>query len=131
MLAQCIAEELGEQYGDEILGVGVMGSVGLGEEGPYSDVDMLVLASHRGALDDSMREGIPVSYLWRTPSEAEEDISTPNDWLVGTLSGWWSLKILYDPTGALKRLAERARRTPPELLARSARMSLVGSLARL
>ncbi len=120
-----------KQYGEEILGVGVMGSVGLGEEGPHSDVDMLVLARHRGDLDDTVRDGIPVNFLWRTPSEAEEDISTPNDWLVGHLSGWRSLKILYDPTGGLERLAEKARRTSPELFAGSARVSLARSIGHL
>lgn len=130
-LAKRLADELVEQYGDEILGVGVMGSVGLGEEGRHSDVDLLVLARQRGSIKDTMRNGIPVSYTRRTPEEAEEDISTPNDWLVGRLSGWWSLKILYDPTGAFERLANRARRTPPEVFSRSARMSLLRSLGLL
>lgn len=126
-LAERIAKELVEQYGNEILGVGVMGTVGLGEEGPSSDVDMLVLAKHRGSVEDTMRDGIPVNYTWRTSSEAEEDISTPDDWFVGLLSGWRSLKILYDPTGAFKRLADRAQITPPELFSRSARVSLLRS----
>lgn len=120
-----------KQDGEEILGVGVMGSVGLGEEGPHSDVDVLVLARHRGDLDDTVRDGIPVNFLWRTPAEAEEDISTPNDWLVGLLSGWRTLKIFYDPTGAFERLAEKAREASPELFARSARMSLTRSLGLL
>lgn len=130
-LAKRLAEELVKKHGEEILGVGVMGSVGLGEEGPYSDVDLLVLAKHRGDLEDTMRDGIPVNYTWRTPAEAEEDISTPNDWLVGLLSGWRSLKILYDPQGAFERHAEKAREASPELFARSARVSLARSLGLL
>lgn len=126
-LAQRVAKELVAKHGRDVLAVGVMGSVALGEEGPFSDVDVIVLAKRAGSFEKSVRDGILISGLWQTLKEAETDVTEPSEAPIETLSGWWSLRVLYDPTGVLERLAARARGASAEFFRDSARMALLGA----
>lgn len=126
-LARRVAQDLLEERGDDILAVGIMGSVALGETSQFSDIDMIVITRRRDPEGWQQRivDGILVSGLQMTREEAERSVTTPNLDLPEILSGWRSVLPIHDPDGILARLKEEAGSVPMELFRKSSRLALL------
>jgi kanamycin nucleotidyltransferase len=104
--AEDIATRLRDHYGRQLLALGVYGSLGRGQDGPYSDIEMHCIL--RG-------EGIDTCFEWSTgPWKAEVDVYSPDeilyeaafvdgDWPI-THSAYAVVKPLYDPDHFFKKL---------------------------
>src|SRR3972149_2345855 len=121
-LAQTVTQGLRRQEGGNLVAVGVYGSVAAGRERPSSDLDLFVVVrKHRPRLRFHVREGVLVALNVRTREEARADAVTPRSSLPEALSGWRSMRPLYDPSGFLRALRTRALRTPASRFRESAR----------
>jgi len=105
-LAEEIASQLRDHFGSRLLALGVYGSLGRGQDGPYSDIEMHCIL--RG-------EGIDTSFEWSAgPWKAEVDVYSPDEILdeAATVDGDWSIthgayavvKPLYDPDHFFEKL---------------------------
>lgn len=109
-IAREISAELRQREGRNLLAVGVYGSVARGEDRPFSDVDLVMLVrTKRRRPRLFVRDGILVSLLQMTPQEARDEVHGSPWNLPEALSGWRSMRILYDRSGVLRRLKIRAR----------------------
>ncbi|NUM44154.1 MAG: nucleotidyltransferase [Anaerolineales bacterium] len=107
--AQQIAAQLQAHFGDELLALGVYGSLARGTDGPYSDIEMWCIL--RG-------EEIDYAYEWTPgPWKAEVDVRSldtiqheaadlDEDWAM-THGSFAHVLPLYDPEGIFPTLAER------------------------
>ncbi len=126
-IAKAIAAELLQREGRNLVGVGVYGSVARGEERAFSDVDLLaVLRKKRARPRMFVRGGVLVSLLQTTPREASAEVRGSPWNLPEALSGWRSMRILYDPQGILRRLRVRARHPTPSQFRRVVRRDFLG-----
>ena len=115
-------EDLRRQEGRNLIAVGVYGSVAAGRERASSDLDLFVVIRRpRSRLRFHVREGVLVALNVRTREEARADATRPRSSLPEALSGWRSMRPLYDPSGFLRALRTRALRTPASRFRESAR----------
>lgn len=125
-LAKRMAAELRRREGSNLVAAGVYGSVARGTERRYSDVDLLVVVKRkRPSLGIQMRDGILVTILQHTPSDARTEVLGSRADLNNALGGWRSLRPLYDPTRLLRTLRDRARRPAPTQFLLAARRALL------
>lgn len=107
-----IAQRLHEVYGDQILAIGVYGSVSRGTDGPFSDIEMLCVLKNADEL-------VEFSHEWSAgPWKAEVNVVSRDIILdnVAKLEGDWSLSYgpyfsqlkLYDPQGFFAELRQAA-----------------------
>lgn len=105
---ETIADLLRRHFGAQVLALGVYGSVGRGQDEPYSDIEMLCVL--RG-------EGIDTCYEWCEGDwKAEVDVRSPDvllteacavegDWSI-THGAYVHIKPLFDPTDFLVKLRQ-------------------------
>jgi kanamycin nucleotidyltransferase len=107
-LAQRVMQRAFALYGQDVLAVGVYGSTARGDDGPYSDLEMMVI----------VREGDGHTHEWTTgPWKAEVNIRTLADALESAayMDDDWPLAQgefvhvlpLYDSAGVFPRLRQR------------------------
>lgn len=93
-LARRVATELSDR--DDVRSVLIAGSVGRGEHTANSDVDLLVVVTADSVLTTSqrtVREGLLVEYIARTPDRFRERFDRPStSWLYAFLEA----EIVYD-----------------------------------
>ncbi|MFC4812449.1 ANT(4')-I family aminoglycoside nucleotidyltransferase [Paenibacillus sp. GCM10023250] len=127
-----LASRLHEVYGDQLLAVGVYGSVSRGTDSPFSDIEMF------GVLHDS-GEDVDLSYEWSAgPWKAEVDVRSASVLLASAarVEGRWPLThgpffsplSLYDPHGFFPRLREAAQSPRQEAFKRAIEEVLVGEM---
>ena len=110
-LAKTIAVDLQRREGRNLVAVGVYGSVARGEERHHSDVDLLVVVRRkRRRIQHGIHDGILVTVLQQTPAEARDEVTGSRPGMNDALGGWGSMRPLFDPSGLLRRLRDRARR---------------------
>ncbi len=66
-----------------------------------------------------------MTLLQMTPEEAHAAVAEPHENFPEVLSGWRSLRALYDPTGLLSRLRRKAFRPTSSLFQASARLAIL------
>lgn len=131
-LCHQIANRLHEVYKDEILAIGVYGSISRGTDGPYSDIEMFCVLTETG-------EAIEHCYEWVAgPWKAEVDVYSANVLLqkASTVGGRWplthgpffSVLSLYDPEHFFQTLKAAAESPEPEEFSRNIREVLVGEM---
>jgi kanamycin nucleotidyltransferase len=107
--AQHIAAQLQAHFGDELLALGLYGSLARGTDAPYSDIEMWCIL--RG-------EAIDYAYEWTPgPWKAEVDMRSPDtiEHEAAELDGDWAMTHgtfvhvlpLYDPEKRFPALAEK------------------------
>jgi kanamycin nucleotidyltransferase len=129
-LARQIAAQIHGHYRDNVLAIGVYGSLARGTDGPYSDIEMHCVV--RGS-------GVDVCHEWSAGAwKAEVDVYSEDvvlewaseldvDWPVthGACTNVWAL---YDPTGFFSRLRDATLSHPDEVLQRVIRDVIVGEI---
>lgn len=133
-LATCyeLANRLQEVYTDQIVAIGVYGSVSRGTDGPYSDIEMFCV------LKDSDEE-VDFSYEWSAgPWKAEVNVRSANVVLndAATVEGDWPLThgpffsplSLYDPDGFFPKLQKTAQSPTSEDFSNAISEVLVGEM---
>ena len=133
-LATCyeIADRLQEVYGEQIIAIGVYGSVSRGTDGPYSDIEMFCV------LKDADDE-VDFSYEWSSgPWKAEVNVRSASVVLndAATVEGDWPLThgpffsplSLYDPDGFFSKLKEAAHSPSSVDFSNSINEVLVGEM---
>lgn len=127
-LARRTAVILEGRLGRDLLATGVTGSVARGTDRRHSDVDLVFLVRRRVAWPRfQVREGSLVTFLQETREEAWGEVCGAHLGLPEALAGWRSMCPLYDPTGLLRRLIARARRTTPAQFRGAARLEILGA----
>jgi len=125
-LAKALANELRNEQGRNLVAVGVYGSVARGDERAHSDVDLLVIVRRKKAvIAHEVRDGVLITILQQTPSEAKAEVTAPHPGLNDALGGWRSMKPLYDPSGLLRRLMRAARGPSDAQFRGAARRALI------
>jgi len=129
-LAREIAAQVQRHYGDDVLAVGVYGSVARGTDGPYSDIEIHCVL--RGT-------GLDVCHEWSAgPWKAEVDVYSEDvilewasevdvDWSL-THGACTNVLPLYDPTDFFSRLREAALSQPDHVFQRVILDVIVGEL---
>ncbi len=125
-LATTLAGDLRHREGQNIVAVGVYGSVARGEERAHSDVDVLVVVRRkRAAIHHLVRDGVLITILQHTPREAAAEVTAPRPDMNDALGGWRSMRPLYDPSGLLRRLIRKARHPTGAQFREAARRALI------
>lgn len=97
-VVESVVGSLKRGYGKRLWGIAVFGSVALGEERKYSDIDLLVVISRGPKIEKRALYGRTlVSMHQLTRREAEAEVSEPDAALPEILSGWRNMKILFGP----------------------------------
>lgn len=123
-----VAGQLRRREGKNLVAVAVYGSVAQNEERRHSDIDMLVILRRPRAMPwAAVREGVLVTFLQLTPEEARAEVSGTNPNLPEALSGWRSIRPLYDPIGIVAGLRRRARRPTAAMFRRAARAAILAT----
>lgn len=124
-LAKRLAAQLRAHEGAKLVAVGVYGSVAYGNERTHSDVDLLVLVRRRTKRARARVRGrFLVTFNEMTPADAWGEVSGASPKLAEILSGWRTMRPLYDPTGLLRRCIARAGRVPRAQFRAAAREGL-------
>jgi kanamycin nucleotidyltransferase len=129
-LAQEIAAQIHQHYGEHVLALGLYGSLGRGTDGPYSDIEMHCVL--QGVTIDMAHE-------WSAgPWKAEVDVYDEETVLgmAAEVEGDWPLthgayvyvRPLYDPAGFFGRLRQAALNHPDEVFAAAMHELIVGEL---
>lgn len=125
-----IAARVRQVCGDNLLALGLYGSVARGTDGPYSDIEMLVVL--RSAGEDYVHE-------WCAgPWKAEVDFLSADVALreAARVEGRWPLthgawryiRPLHDPTGFFDKLRTAATSQPDEVFSAAMRELIVGDI---
>lgn len=129
-LAFKIADQIHDHYGDDVLAIGVYGSVARGMDGPYSDIEMHCVLRGRG---------VDTAHEWSVgPWKAEVDVYSEDvvlgraaevdvDWPI-THGAFAEVLALYDPTGFFSRLRVAALSQPEYVFQQTMRDVIVGEL---
>jgi kanamycin nucleotidyltransferase len=129
-LARHIVNQIQDRYRDDVLAIGVYGSLARGTDGPYSDIEIHCVV--RGS-------GVDVCHEWSAGAwKAEVDVYSEDvvlqwaseldvDWPVthGACTNVWAL---YDPTGFFSRLRDAALSHPDEVFQQVIRDVIVGEI---
>jgi len=129
-LARQIEAQIQGHYRDDVLAIGVYGSLARGTDGPYSDIEIHCVVRGRG---------VDVCHEWSTgPWKAEVDVYSEDvvlawaseldvDWPVthGACTNVWAL---YDPTGFFSRLRDAALSHPDGVFQQVIRDVIVGEI---
>ena len=125
-LAKAISTDLRRRERSNLVAVGLYGSVSRGEDRTHSDVDLLVVVRRkRAGIRHVVRDGILVTVLQETPQEARAEVTGTRPGLNDALGGWRSMQALYDPSGLLRDLTDRARRPTREQFREAAHQHLI------
>src|SRR5437870_2552341 len=124
-IAEVEADRLRKRLGRNLVGIGVFGSVGRGDDRTGSDIDLVVVAQSQVKIKSRVVSGIPVTFLPLTPEGAREEVYGSRKDLNVALGGWRSLKPLYDPTKFLARLRQRAFHPRPLQFRRASQKALL------
>lgn len=125
-LARRLSTRLQAREGANLVAVGVYGSVAYGNERTHSDVDLLVVVRRRTRRPRArIRSGFLVTFNEMTPQDAWDEVSGTSPKLAEILSGWRTMRPLYDPLGVVRRCIARAKRVPPSQFRRAAREGLL------
>lgn len=124
-IAEVEADRLRKRLGRNLVGIGVFGSVGRGDDRTGSDIDLVVVTQSQVKIKSRVVSGIPVTFLPLTPEGAREEVYGSRKDLNVALGGWRSLKPLYDPTKFLARLRQRAFHPRPLQFRRASQKALL------
>lgn len=130
-----IASRLHEVYGENILAIGVYGSISRGTDGPFSDIEMFCVLRESD-------ESVDFCYEWSAgPWKAEVDVCTADVLLktASTVEERWPLThgpyfsqlSLYDPEGFFPKLKEAAESPTQEDFRNAIHEVLVGDIYEL
>jgi len=127
-LVRSFANALVQRFGPAVAAVGIYGSVARGDEGPHSDVDVLVLSySPLFPPPSSHLVGETVVYVnTYLLADAERELREPVPAFPERLGGWLDILSIYDPHQQIPRLQGLARSVPPDLFRKSAELALLG-----
>jgi len=129
-LAREIAAQIQRHYGDQVLAIGVYGSVARGTDGPYSDIEMHCVL--RGS-------GVDICHEWSVgPWKAEVDVYSEDvilewasevdvDWSV-THGACTNVLLLYDPSDFFSRLRDVTFSRPEQVFQRVILDVIVGEI---
>jgi kanamycin nucleotidyltransferase len=128
-IAKKVSRHLREDFGENLLAVGLRGSVARGTAEKFSDVDLLVVLQK---LEETPRtykivDNTYCSLNFETWKSAISKLRKPHPELPETLGGFTRILGLYDPGGLLPRLAKKAGRVPINVFQESAELGLIHS----
>jgi kanamycin nucleotidyltransferase len=129
-LAERIAARLRQNYGENLLALGLYGSLARGSDGPFSDIEMHCVVAGTG---------VDTSFEWSAgPWKAEVDVYSPDALLAqaAAVDGDWSVTHgalvdvhpLYDPDGFFPRLRQVALTLPDALFHSRMEEVIVGEI---
>lgn len=128
-IAEKVSRRLRQNFGANLLAVGLRGSVARGTAEKFSDVDLLVVLQK---LEKTQRtyeitDNTYCSLNFETWKSATSKLCEPDPELPETLGGFTKILGVYDPSGKLPRLEEEARRVPRNVFRKSAELGLIHS----
>jgi kanamycin nucleotidyltransferase len=126
--AQEVCSKLLKSNPDEILAVGVLGSVARGEDKEHSDVDMQVLVKTGANIESHyfVLNGCYFSVGVKTEKQWVDELTKPLSGLCLTAGAFRNVLVLHDPTGAFKKLRAIAEELPDEAWKDAIREGLAG-----
>lgn len=95
-MAKAISKMILQKYGDEILLVGVYGSVARREDRDYSDIDMYVVTKNLTSQKYFAYKGVPFTIHFKTEKQVVETIKNVTSTWPAEVHQFLSPKILYD-----------------------------------
>ncbi len=125
-----IAARVRQVCGDQLLALGVYGSVARGTDGPYSDIEMLVVL--RSAGEDYVHEWCAgpwkaeVDFL-SADMALREAARVEGRWPL-THGAWLHIRPLHDPTGFFETLRQAVLSQPEEAFRAAIRELIVGDI---
>lgn len=140
-LAREIAAQFQRHYGDQVLAIGVYGSLARGMDGPYSDVEMHCVLRGGGIERCFEWTAGPFDELRAGSWKAEVDVYSEDVLLrwASQVDGDWALThrvctdvwALYDPTGFFPRLRDVTLSQPDPVFEQVLHDVIVGELYEL
>jgi kanamycin nucleotidyltransferase len=124
-IAEIISEMILQKYGDEILLVGVYGSVATGEDTDYSDIDMYVVTKNLTSQKYFAYKGVPVTIHYKTEKEVLEAIRNVTSTWPAEVHQFLAPKILYGSKRLLNKWKRVAKRIPEEDFRKAASTALI------
>jgi len=124
-IAKEISEIIVQKYGNEVLLIGVYGSVARGEDVTYSDIDMYVITRSLTFQRYFVYKGIPVTIHFKTKRKVLK--------LIGNVTSTWPAevyqylcpKILYGSEALLEEFRQVLERIPEESFWKAASTALI------
>jgi predicted nucleotidyltransferase len=128
-IANKVSSHLRQDFGANLLAVGLRGSVARGTAEKFSDIDLLVILrrSERSPLTYMIVDNTYCSLNFETWNSAVSKLHEPHPELPETLGGFTKILDIYDPGGLLRRLEEEARHVPSNVFRESAELALIHS----
>jgi len=124
-----VSRQLKEEFGEDLLAVGLRGSVASRTAERFSDVDLLIVVRSLGRIPSTYRivDDTYWSLNFETWKSAISKLREPNPELPEILGGFAKILDVYDPSTLLPRLEEEARRVPSTVFRKSAELALMHS----
>jgi kanamycin nucleotidyltransferase len=94
-IAKAISEAILKKYRDEILLVGVYGSVATREDTDYSDIDIYVVTKNLTLQKYFAYKGVPITIHFKTKKEVSEAIKNVTSTWPAEVHQFFAPKILY------------------------------------
>ncbi len=128
-IAKKVSRHLKQDFGANLLAVGLRGSVARGTAEKFSDIDLLIILrrSEQTALTYKIVNNTYCSLNFETWKSAVSKLREPHPELPETLGGFTRLLAVYDPRGLLSRLEGQARGVPSNVYRESAELALIHS----
>ncbi len=128
-VAKRIVRELKSQLGEDLLAVGVCGSVARGTAERYSDIDHLIIIKrpHPEMPLYKILENTYCSLFYETPQSIDAQLHSANHELSEILGGLTKILPLYDPRKILLKIEAEAQRIPVGIFHKSAELALLHS----
>lgn len=124
-LAKAISKMISQKYGDEILLVGVYGSVAKGEDMDYSDIDMYVVTKNLTTQKYLAYKGVPITIHFKTEKEVSEAIRNVTSIWPAEAHQFLSPKILYGSRKLLNRWQKMVKEIPEGDFRKAASTALI------
>jgi kanamycin nucleotidyltransferase len=124
-LAKAISKMILQKYGNEILFVGVYGSVARGEDADYSDIDMYVVTKSLTSQRYFAYKGVPVTIHFKTVKEVLETIRNVTSTWPAEVHQFLEPKILYGSKKLPMEWKQIAKKIPAEDFYKAASTALI------
>jgi predicted nucleotidyltransferase len=128
-IARKVSRYLREDFGANLLAVGLRGSVARGTAEKFSDVDLLVILQKFQKIPATYKivDNTYCSLNFETWRTAISKLRRPHPELPETLGGFTKILSLYDPSGLLPRIEAEARKVPSNVFRESAELAMAHS----
>lgn len=124
-IAKAISKMISQKYGDEILLVGVYGSVAMEEDTDHSDIDMYVVTKNLTLQKYFAYKEVPITIHFKTEKEVLEAIRNVTSTWPAEVHQFLSPKVVYGSRRLLNEWKQIVKKIPEEDFRKAASTALI------